>query len=98
MILASAPTTSPASNNMISPIVKSLLDISIVFPSRMTRVCGVDNCFRLFNEFWAFMLCIVPKIAFMVITAKITIVLSTSPLTIEIIAAMIKIMTNKSLN
>ena len=70
----------------------------MVLPPRITLVCGVDNCFKLFNEFCALMLCTVPNIAFIVITTKITIVLSTSPDTIEIIAAIIRIITNKSLN
>ena len=41
------------------------------------------------------MLCTVPRIAFMVITARITIVLSNSPLTMEMIAAAIRMITSR---
>ena len=67
-------------------------------PPLSTLAVGADKVFRLASDFSAFSCCAVPRIAFMVITANITIVLSTLPETIEIMAAIIRIITKRSAN
>ena len=67
-----------------------------MLPLRMTLALGTESFFKLSSDFSAFRVCTVPKIAFTIITATITSVLSNCPLTPEIIAAIIKIITNKS--
>ena len=54
---------------------EAVLDgICISTPSRITLASGADNCFRLFKDCSAFKVCTVPRIAFIVITTKITII------------------------
>ena len=93
----SAGTQSPASRITRSPIVTSLDGICFNTPSRMTFASGADICFRLSRDCSAFKVCTVPRIAFIVITTRITIALSKSPRNPDTIAAMISIMTRKSL-
>ena len=59
---------------------------------------GEDRDLRLSRDFSALTCWAVPRIAFMIITAKITIVLSILPENIETIAAAIRISTSKSAN
>ena len=98
IILPSATIISPASSNKISPGTTFFESISCVRPFLITFGCGDDNAFKDSNDFSAFKYCTVPKIALRMITAKITIVLSTFPEIIEITAATINIITSKSLN
>ena len=79
-------------------LVSSLESTSIFFPSLITLAMGEDRDFKLSRDFSAFSCCTVPRIAFMIITAKITIVLSTFPDTMEIRAATIRMITRRSLN
>ena len=53
--------------------------------------------FRLASDCSALIVCTVPSIAFIVITIRITAALSTSPINPDATAAMIRIMTRKSL-
>ncbi len=96
--LPSAATISPASSKRISPGTISFDATSLRIPSRSTFAFGADNSFRESKDFSAFTYCTVPRMAFKIITTKITTVLSTFPETIEITAAAIKIRTNRSLN
>ena len=97
-IRPSAVTMSPASSNIISPGTTSFESISIFLPSRKTLALGEDSDFNDSSDFSALMCCTVPKIAFRIKTAIITKVLSSSPVKAEITAAIIKIITIKSLN
>ena len=94
----SAGIQSPASMTTSSPTVTSRDGINIRLPSRMTLASGADSCFKLFKDCSAFIVCTVPRIAFIVITTKITIALSASPKNPDTTAAIIKITTRKSLN
>ena len=98
MILPSATIISPASNNTMSPGTMSFDGISIFPPFRITFAQGEDNSLMASRDFSAFTCCTVPSNAFITSTAKITIVLSIFPEIIEIMAAIIKIITNKSQN
>ena len=64
----------------------------------MTRALGVDSCFRASSDFCALTVCTVPKIEFIVMTARMTIVLSSSPEIMLMMAATIRIRTSRSLN
>ena len=70
----------------------------MTLPSRRTFAVGADICFKLSSEASALMVCTVPRMAFMVITARMTTVLSTFPSTAEMIAAMMRMITKKSAN
>ena len=94
----SAQTASPASSTTISPGTTSRPGIWTTVPSRRTFAVGADICFRLSREASAFTVWTVPRTAFMVITARITTVLSTSPSTAETTAARIRMITKKSAN
>ena len=89
---------SPASSITISPGTISLEGISCFTPFLITLALGADNCLRLSNERCALICCTVPRTAFIISTSNITMVLSTLPENIEIIAAIIKITTSKSQN
>ena len=97
-ILPSATTISPASRRTISPGTTSTEGISIFEPPLITFAVGEDMALRLSRDFSAFIYCTVPKMAFSIRTAKITIVLSTLSDAAEIAAAIIRIMTRRSLN
>ena len=95
---ASAATKSPASSSRISPGTTWEEGMSACLPSRRTRASGEDRDFRLSRDFSAFWCCTVPNTAFSSSTAKITPALPGSPVTMEIPAATIRIMTSRSLN
>ena len=82
----------------MSPGTTSLEGISTFTPFLITLALGEESAFKLLRDCSAFTFCTVPKIAFIIITAKITRVLSTSPVAIEIRAATINIPTKRSLN
>ena len=67
-------------------------------PSLITFAAGADSCFKLSSDFSAFTCCMVPRTAFITRTAKITMVLSSFPENMDIIAAPIRITTIRSLN
>ena len=94
----SAHTASPASSTTTSPGTTSRPGIWMILPSRRTLAVGADICFKLSKEAWAFTVCTVPRMAFMVITARMTTVLSTSPTMAEITAARMRMITRKSAN
>ena len=94
----SAGIQSPASITTSSPTVTSLDGICITTPSLITFASGADSCFKLFSDCSAFTVCTVPRIALIVMTINITAALSASPRKPDTIAAMIRIMTRKSLN
>ena len=93
IILPSATTKSPASRIKISPGTTSLEGISIFVPFLKTLALGAERAFKLFKDCSALTCCTVPSIAFKIITANITIVLSTFPVAIETIPAIISIIT-----
>ena len=79
VLLASAPTTSPASSNSRSPTTSSVLGISIfhsVTNHTGTRCGKLTQCIQRFLRLHRFGS--VPRIEFIVMTAKITTVLSSS--------------------
>ena len=76
----------------------SLESISTFNPSLITFADGDDKALRESNDCSALKCCTVPSIAFRIITANITNVLSTLLLNIDIIPATININTSKSLN
>ena len=82
----------------MSPGTISLEGISTFLPFLYTLALGADKAFKLSKDCSALKCCTVPNIALRIITAKITKVLSKLPVIAEIIAAAIKINTNKSLN
>ena len=94
----SAHTASPASSTTTSPGTTSRPGTWSTVPSRTTLAVGADICLRLSSEAAAFTVCTVPRMAFMVMTARMTTVLSTSPMAAEISAARIRMMTIKSAN
>ena len=81
----------------MSPTVTSEDEIGTTTPSRRTFASGPDNFFRLARDDSAFTVCTVPRIAFIVITITITAALSISPINPDAIAAIIRIITRKSL-
>ena len=89
---------SPASNSNTSPGTISFESTSFFIPSLITFALGADSSFNESRDFSAFTYWKVPSMAFKIITANITIVLSTFPEIIEITAATIKIITSKSAN
>ena len=89
---------SPASNSRISPGTTSFAGISCFLPSLITLASGADSCFKLSKDFSAFICCTVPRTAFITRTAKITMVLSSFPENMDMIAAPIRITTIRSLN
>jgi hypothetical protein len=98
MIRPSATIISPASKSRMSPGTMPFDAISCLIPSRNTFAFGADNSFKESRDFSAFTYWIVPRIAFMIITANITIVLSMLPDAIETIAAAIRMITSRSAN
>ena len=94
----SAQTESPASSTTTSPGTTSRPGTWSTWPSRTTLAVGADICFKLSREAAAFTVWTVPSMAFMVITARMTTVLSTSPKTAETMAARIRMTTRKSAN
>ena len=70
----------------------------MVLPSRITLAVGAAICLRLSRDAAAFLVCTVPRTAFMVMTARMTMVLSTSPSNAETTAARIRMITRKSAN
>ena len=94
----SAQTASPASSTTMSLGTTSRPGIWMVFPSRTTLAVGADICLRLSRDASALMVWTVPRMAFMVITARMTTILSTSPSTAEITAATMRMITRKSAN
>ena len=94
----SAQTESPASSTTTSPTVTSRPGIWTTCPSRSTLAVGADICLRLSREAAAFTVCTVPRMAFMVMTARMTMVLSSSPVKADTMAARIRMMTIKSAN
>lgn len=97
-ILPSATTRSPASRKRMSPGTTFAEGISIFSPSLSTFASGEDKDFKLFKDFSAFSCCTVPSTAFITITARMTTVLSAFPDTMEITAAIIRMITRRSLN
>ena len=67
-------------------------------PSRSTRAVGADMAFRLSRDFSAFTCWTVPRMALRMSTAKMTMVLSTLPDTMEMAAAAMRMTTSRSLN
>ena len=96
MIRPSAGTTSPASKRTISPGTSSLAGSCTTVPLRRTEAFGADKFFRLFKERSACRVCIVPRMAFNVITIRITAALSVSPSSPDMTAAIMRMMTRKS--
>ena len=94
----SAQMESPASSTTTSPTVTSRPGIWTTRPSRTTLAVGADICFRLSRDAAAFTVCTVPRMAFMVMTARMTTMLSTSPRMAETTAARIRMITRKSAN
>ena len=82
----------------MSPGTTSRPGIWMVFPSRTTLAVGADICLRLSRDASALMVWTVPRMAFMVMTARMTTILSTSPSTAEITAATMRMITRKSAN
>ena len=95
--LPSAGIISPASSSITSPTTSSLAGIWTIVPSRNTFASGPERFFKLCRDCSAFTVCIVPKIALIVITVTITAALSTSPSIPDMIADAIRINTRKSL-
>ena len=79
-------------------MVTSEEGISFTTPSLLTFAVGADNTLRLSRDCSALTVWTVPKTALMVITIRMTAVLSISPKKPDTTAAMIKMMTRKSLN
>ena len=94
----SATTRSPASKKTTSPGTMSAESISTLAPSRRTLAFGEDMARRLSRDFSALTYCTVPKRAFKSRTAKMTMVLSRLPESIEITAAASRMKTSRSLN
>ena len=94
----SAHTESPASSTTTSPTVTSRPGIWITWPSRSTLAVGADIWRRLSREAEALTVWTVPRMAFIVMTARMTTVLSTSLSMAEMMAAIIRIITRKSAN
>ena len=67
-------------------------------PSRNTRAVGADIAFKLSRDFSALQCCTVPSTALRMSTAKMTMVLSALPESIEITAATTRMTTSRSLN
>ena len=97
-ILPSALIKSPASKKTTSPIVTSCEGIVTFCPSLNTFTKGEESAFKLSRDCSALTCCIVPNIAFNVITTNITIALSASAKNNESSPATINIITRKSLN
>ena len=74
------------------------MSLVVSAPLRRTLALGEDSDLSDSSDFSALTCCTVPKIAFKISTAMITSVLYKSPVKAEITAAMIKMMTIKSLN
>ena len=94
----SATTRSPASRNTMSPGTTSLEGTSTFAPPRKTFAVGEDTALRLSRDFSALKYCTVPRIALRIRTAKMTMVLSPCPDSMEMMAATIRTTTNRSLN
>ena len=94
----SATTRSPASRNTMSPGTTSLEGTSTFAPPRKTFAVGEDIALRLSRDFSALKYCTVPRIALRIRTAKMTMVLSPCPDSMEMMAATIRITTNRALN
>jgi len=90
--------TSPASSITMSPHTSSAASMTRCWPSLMTLASGEDSFLRLSRDFSAFMVCMVPRMALSMSTAMITTVLSRLPVTVEMRAAMMSIITSRSLN
>ena len=92
----SAGTALPASNNITSPGTNTVEGKSVMFPSRSTRACVTDICFKASIAFSARYSCIKPRKAFNKTIMRITIVSVKSPTMPDIIAAtsIIKIITS----
>ena len=96
IIRPSAGTISPASKRTISPGIRSLAGSCTTLPSRNTDAFGADKFFKLFKERSACRVCTVPRMAFRVITTRITTALSASPSSPDMIAAIMRMITRKS--
>ena len=94
----SAATRSPVSSIKISPGTTRADGRERLSPARMTLASGEDSSFKLSRDFSALRCCTVPRAAFKSNTAKITIALSGSPVSMDTAAAAIKMITSKSLN
>ena len=97
MSLPSAGIWSPASTMTISPTTTSSEGMTAASPFLSTLALGEESFLRLVRLFSALRVWIVPRMAFIVMTVRITTVLSASPVMAEMIAAMIRIITRKSL-
>ena len=89
---------SPASSISTSPGTRSAEAICVTAPSLKTLAFGAESFLSESSDLQALTYCIVPSNAFRIITAKITIVLSTLPEIMEITAATIRIITSRSAN
>ncbi|KKR95889.1 MAG: hypothetical protein UU48_C0040G0003 [Candidatus Uhrbacteria bacterium GW2011_GWF2_41_16] len=98
MSLISAGTTLPASRITKSPGTTSFDEIEIMLPSRITAAVGEAIIFNASIAFSALYSWINPITAFMITITTMAIVSTASPITPEIIAAMISIMIMKSMN
>ena len=94
----SATIISPASTSTISPGTTSAEGTTSRAPPRTTLAEGEDMALRLCRDFSALQCWTVPSTAFRSSTAKMTIVLSALPDSMEITAAASRITTNRSLN
>ena len=94
----SATTMSPASSSTMSPGTIWAEGITSRSPSRSTRAVGADMAFKLSRDFSALQCWTVPSTALRISTAKMTMVLSTLPDSMEITAAAMRITTSRSLN
>ena len=81
----------------ISPTVTSDDGICTTLPPLSTFASGPDSFFRLASDCSAFTVWTVPRIAFIVITIRMTAALSASPMKPDTIAAIIRMITRKSL-
>ena len=82
----------------MSPGTTSLEGTSTFAPPRKTFAVGEDIALRLSRDFSALKYCTVPRIALRIRTAKMTMVLSPCPDSMEMMAATIRITTTRSLN
>ena len=95
--LPSAHIWSPASIRRMSPTAISSEGIMTFSPLRSALAVGAESFLRFVSDFSALTVWTVPKIAFIVITTRITAQLSTSFMKAETIAAIMSISTRKSL-
>ena len=98
IILASAGTISPASSLIISPQTSSEASISISSPRRVTLAIGDESFFRLSSDLSALIDWTVPRTALRIRTRMITRELSALPVAKDMAAAIMRIMTSRSLN